>query len=104
MPLNSSRQSDFAVALGSMGRTSGSGSGLPCLIASFSSMETTLSAFSILPREASQRGTRASATRSGIIDTAGTRPTMNSAFQPNCGTRKKPAMPANINPIGKISS
>ena len=45
-------------------------------------METTLSAFSMRPLEASQRGDSGMKTRSGIISTAGTRPTMNSAFQP----------------------
>ena len=82
MPRNSSRQSDFAVALGSTGRTTGSGSGLPSLTASRSSMETTLSAFSMRPLEASQRGDSGMRTRIGIISTAGTRPTMNSARQP----------------------
>src|SRR3954447_8169170 len=56
MPRNISRQSERATALGSTGRTTGSGSGLPSLTASRSSMDTTLSALSSLPLEASQRG------------------------------------------------
>ena len=88
MPLNSSRQSDFWVALGSTGRMTGSGRGLPSLTASFSSMETIFSALPNRPLEASQRGDSGIRTRSGIMISAGMMPTMNSAFQPNSGTRK----------------
>ena len=51
------------MALGSIGRTTGSGRGLPSLTASRSSMETTLSALSMRPLEASQRGDSGMRTR-----------------------------------------